>query len=117
MASGDETLKRVYHLGSTGDLTSITSLIDGVTTGHTYTVLSVSLNNNSSSVDATFDMGVWIGGTGANVIIIYDDQSLPAKATFIHNDKIVLAAGDDLFFQTPTDWDIDIYVSYLDQEL
>ena len=62
-------------------------------------------------------MGVWIGGTGSNVIKVYVSQSLPAKATFIHNDKIVLAAADDLFFQTPTDWDIDIYVSYLDQEL
>ena len=78
------------------------------------TVLSVSLCNTHASNDETFSMSVKDGDS--TEYFVYHTQSLPALATFIHNDKIILMNGDTLNIVSPSgSADIDVVVSYLEQ--
>ena len=98
--------------GNIADGTGV-AIIDG-STSTTYTVLSVSLCNTSGN-DRTFSM--WHSdAASANAAKIYEDQSLPAKATFIHNDKIVLEAEDELWVNaSASSSTINYVVSFLEQ--
>ena len=89
------------------------AIIDG-SASTTYTVLSISLCNTSGN-DRTFSM--WHSDAGsANSAKIYEDQSLPAKSTFIHNDKIVLEASDELWVNaSASSSTINYVVSILEQ--
>ena len=53
----------------------------------------------------------------SNDIYLLNEQSLPSKSTFVWNDKIVLEASDKLGFITASSANVDVAVSYLDQEL
>ena len=90
-------------------------LIDGAGGDYVYTVLSISLCNTHVSNDETFS--IWIADDGGSTLrLIYDTQSLPAHSTFIHSDKIVLLAADELFVGSPSATAlIDVVVSYLEQ--
>ena len=81
-----------------------------------WTVLSISICNTEASDDATFDLYVDTDGSGADAYI-YKTQSLPSLNTFIHNDKIVLAAGLKLGFVATASQDIDVVVTYLEQDV
>ena len=98
--------------GNIADGTGV-AIIDG-STSTTYTVLSVSLCNTSGN-DRTFSM--WHSdAASANAAKIYEAQSLPAKATFIHNDKIVLEAEDELWVNaSASSSTINYVVSFLEQ--
>ena len=108
MASGDELLKNFSLIALSG--TTETT----VTAGHTYTILSITLNEQAGNPE-TFAIYVDTTGSGADCWI-YLDHDLPAKETFVHNDKIVLTAGQILGI-TASSGDTDVFVSYLDQEL
>mgnify|MGYP003153431247 CR=1 FL=1 len=107
-----DTLTRTYKLGSTGDLSSATTVLTAGS-GATITILSVALCNAAND-DETFDMWV-VPASTSDLIYHYKDQSIPSKATFIHNDKIIMLTGDVLRFQTASASDIDIYISHLTQ--
>ena len=82
----------------------------------TYTILSISLCNTHASNDETFSVFRSDAGGSTNKRFIYHTQSLPALATFIHNDKIILMNGDTLNIVSPSgSADIDVVVSYLEQ--
>ena len=85
--------------------------INGVNTVD-YTVISIYFCNTTSG-DLTFDLYVDDGGGGTDYYI-YDDQSLPAKATFEHTGKIVVADEDHLCM-AGSGSGIDVVVSYLEQ--
>jgi hypothetical protein len=108
MASGDELLKNFSLIALSG--TTETT----VTAGHTYTVISITLCEQAGN-DETFAIYVDTSGSGADTFL-YLDQSLPAKSTFVHSDKIVLTAGQILGV-TASSGNTDVLVSYLDQEL
>jgi hypothetical protein len=108
MASGDELLKNFSLIALSG--TTETT----VTAGHTYTIISITLNEQAGAAE-TFAIYVDTDGSGADCFI-YLDHVLPAKATFVHNDKIVLTAGQKLGITASTG-NTDVFVSYLDQEL
>ena len=115
MASGDETLKGITGLGSAGD--SWATATAGITaaSGHTYTIISMSLCETAGA-DESFD--IYIDTASGAHAYLYLEQSLPAKSTFIHNDKIILEANDHLDLHSATAAaDIVIIISYLDQEL
>ena len=85
----------------------------------TYTILSVSICNTPASNDETFSMFCTTANKGTP-IYVYKTQDLPAKSTFIHNDKIILLASEELWIESASDPDdtdgIHVVVSYLDQD-
>jgi hypothetical protein len=108
MASGDETLKflGLHALSDTAVETTVTS-------GHTYTVISVTFCE-MGNVDELISMYV---DDASNDIYILNAQSLPAKATWTYNEKLVLEAADKLGVVTASGANVDVAISYLDQEL
>jgi len=81
-----------------------------------WTILSISICNTETDDAATFHLYVDTDGSGADAYI-YHTQPLPASATFIHNDKTVLAAGLKLGFVATASQDIDVVVTYLEQDV
>ena len=108
MASGDELLKfkGVHALSDTADETTVTA-------GHTYTIISVTFCEMGDA-DELISMYV---DDASNDIYVLNAQSLPAKSTFVFSDKLVLEAADKLGFITASAANVDVAVSYLDQEL
>ena len=95
-------------------------LLDGAS-GHTYTIIAITLCNTHASNDETFSIAIADHGSSAgsfsNPDYIYDTQSLPAHATFEHTSKIVLEGTDELWVMSPSaSATIDVVVSYLDQD-
>jgi hypothetical protein len=97
-----------------GDANSVQALLT-VASGHTYTVLSVTICETGGNAE-TFDLLIDDGGSGADTYI-YKVQALAANATFEHTSKFVMEASDHLSIQTASTSDIDVCVSYLDQTL
>tara|TARA_Y100001947_G_C10304815_1_gene288886 strand:+ start:869 stop:1198 length:330 start_codon:yes stop_codon:yes gene_type:complete len=89
-------------------------MIDG-TSGHTYTVLSITICETAGSAE-TFDLYVINDGGGTDNYI-YKAQALGANETFEHTSRIVLEGTDELGFITGGSADVDVTVSYLDQTL
>ena len=89
-------------------------LIDGAS-GHSYVVLSISICETAGAAE-TFDLYV-DDGDGGTDHYIYKSQAIGANETFVHNDRIVLEAGDMLGIITANSADLDVVVSYLDQTL
>ena len=89
-------------------------LIDG-TSGHTYTVLSITICETAGAAE-TFDLYV-DDNDGGTDHYIYKTQALGANETFEHTGRIVLEATDMLGFITGSSADVDVVVSYLDQTL
>jgi len=86
-----------------------------VTSGHTYTILNISICETSGSAE-TFDLYIR-DDAGANDYEIYSDQALAANATFEHTTRIVLMTTDVLSGQLGTSGNVDVVISYLDQTL
>ena len=89
-------------------------LIDGAS-GHTYTVLSVTICETAGAAE-TFDLYLMDDGGGTDNYI-YKTQALGANETFEHTGRIVLEATDELGFLTGSSANVDVTVSYLDQTL
>tara|TARA_R100000306_G_C4337334_1_gene123430 strand:- start:431 stop:763 length:333 start_codon:yes stop_codon:yes gene_type:complete len=82
----------------------------------TMTVISISLCETAGNAE-TFSIWRTDLDGSSNVFYIYHTQTLGAKATFIHNDKIVLGATSELWCGSPSaSADIDVKVSYLEQD-
>jgi len=97
-----------------GDANSVQALLT-VASGHTYTVLSVTICETAAAAE-TFDLLIDDGGGGSDTYI-YKVQDLAANATFEHTSKFVMEASDHLSIQTASTSNIDVCVSYLDQTL
>ena len=80
---------------------------------HVYTVLSISFCETAGN-DELLDLYI-DDDAGGTVYYIYKSQSIPGNATFVHNDKIVLLATDELVAVLASAGDVDVVVSYLDQ--
>ena len=106
-----ELLKVAIHNASSN---TEVKLIDG-TSGHTYTVLSISICETAGAAE-TFNLYVMDDGGGTDNYI-YHTQALGANATFVHNDRIILEGTDELGFITGGSANVDVTVSYLDQTL
>ena len=86
-----------------------------VASGHTYTVLNISLCETGGNAE-TFDLYIR-DDAGASDYEIYSDQALAANATFEHTTRIVLEATDVLSGKLGSAGDVDVVISYLDQTL
>ena len=86
-----------------------------VTSGHTYTVLNLSLCETAGAAE-TFDLYIR-DDAGASDYEIYSDQALAANATFEHTTRLVLEAADVLSAKLGSAGNVDCVISYLDQTL
>ena len=86
-----------------------------VASGHTYTVLNLSICETAGAAE-TFDLYIR-DDAGANDYEIYSDQALAANATFEHTTRIVLEAADVLSGKLGSTGNVDVVISYLDQTL
>jgi hypothetical protein len=86
-----------------------------VASGHTYTVLNISICETAGAAE-TFDLYIR-DDAGANDFEIYSDQPLAANATFEHTTRLVLEASDVLSAQLASAGNVDVVISYLDQTL
>jgi|TARA_R110000824_G_scaffold26895_1_gene91937 hypothetical protein len=86
-----------------------------VASGHTYTILNISLCETAGAAE-TFDLYIR-DDAGANDFEIYSDQPLAANATFEHTTRLVLEASDVLSAQLASAGNVDVVISYLDQTL
>ena len=89
-------------------------LIDGAS-GHTYTILSVSMCETAGAAE-TLDLYIDDDGGGTDYELL-SDQAIGANETFTFNDKFVIEGTDHLCAATASSAAVDVVVSYLDQTL
>tara|TARA_B110001454_G_scaffold150595_1_gene139939 strand:- start:24 stop:374 length:351 start_codon:yes stop_codon:yes gene_type:complete len=108
--SGTEVLKVAFSAGVTN---AESKILTGVA-NHIYTILSVTICETSGNAE-TFDMYVDddAGGTDYEVL---SDSALGANETFVYNDRLVLSGTDALCVQLASAGDVDVVVSYIDQD-
>ena len=105
-------LLKVSHTAGVTNSESV--LINGVS-GHTYTILSITLCETGGAAE-TFDLYIDDNGGGTDYEI-YSDQALGANETFEHTGRIIIEGTDHLCAATASSANVDIVVSYLDQTL
>ena len=104
-----EVLK-VSHTAGVSNSESV--LINGVS-GHTYTILSITICETAGAAE-TVDLYLDDDGGGTDYEIL-SDQAVGANETFVFNDRLVLTDTDHLCIQAGSSANIDVVVSYLDQ--
>ena len=110
--NGTEVLKRVT---TTGDHDSAQTILT-VTANHIYTILNISICNNSGSDAETFYLYMTDADNSNRTIYLTRNTALSADATFVWNDKFVLRPADTLRLTTAGASDLNILVSYIDQD-
>ena len=109
--SGSEVLKRgTFTVTSTTD----TKILDGVA-NHIYTVLSILITETAGNSE-TFGLFLDPSAGGTDYEIISFATALPPDSTYVFNDKLVLVGTDELNFKAGGTCDIDIVISYIDQD-
>ena len=108
-----DTLENSFSQTATS--TSAIACTGTIASAEVFTILTVSICN-SQTVDTTFDL--WIDPASGSDTYIYQDQSLPAQSTFMHNAKMVMITGDVLRISSSvalTSPGIQVAVSFLKQ--
>ena len=105
-------LLKVSHTAGVSNSESV--LINGVS-GHTYTILSITICETGGAAE-TIDLYIDDDGGGTDYEIL-SDQAIGANETFVFNDKFVIEGTDHLCAIAANSANIDIIVSYLDQTL
>ena len=114
-----DTLKNNYAASTATGNSDVHDLVPA-NVDSTKTILSIILCNKDTD-DAEFDIylsGDPTGSDGDDNYRIYNQQSLPAGATFIHNSKLIIMPNEELKFgqrQSTAAATVDVTVSYLDQ--
>ena len=108
--SGTEVLKVAHIAGVTN---SENVLINGVA-NHIYTILSMTVCETGGAAE-TFDLYIDDDGGGTDYEIL-SDQEIGANETFVWNDKLVLSGEDHLCMATASSANIDVVISYIDQD-
>ena len=108
--SGTEVLK----VALTNGVTNAESVVLTGVANHIYTILSVSVCETAGAAE-TFDMYIDdnAGGTDTEVL---SDQAIGANETFVYNDRLVLSGTDNLCIAAANASDLDVVVSYIDQD-
>ena len=109
--SGTEVLKReVFTVTDSTD----TVILNGVA-DHIYTVLSIVITETSAS-DEVFGLFIDSQASGTDYEIISLATPLSADSTFVFSDRLVLYGTDELNFSAGGGCNIDIVISYIDQD-
>ena len=104
-------LLKVSH--TAGVTNSENVLINGVA-NHIYTILSISVCETGGASE-TFDLYIDDDGGGTDYEIL-SDQAIGANETFVWNDRLVLSGTDHLCMITANSANIDVVISYIDQD-
>ena len=108
--SGTEVLK-VGHVAGVSNSESV--ILNGVA-NHIYSILSISICETAGAAE-TFDLYIDDDGGGTDYEIL-SDQALGANETFIFKDKLVLSGTDHLCIQLASAGNVDVVISYIDQD-
>jgi hypothetical protein len=109
--SGSELLKRVT---TTGDHSSVQTILT-VPTLHIYTILSVIITETAENGEI-FKLYMTDADNSNRIIYLTFLTSLLGSETFVFNDKFVLYPADTLKLISSTTSDLDVLVSYIDQD-
>ena len=88
-------------------------IIDGDAANDIYTVISLSMHNRHASTTAS--CYIYVNPSAGTSVFLDSDISLPAKATYVWNDKIVLQGTDELVVGCDVD-SVHFYVNYIWQD-
>ena len=106
-AAGTEILRRQHsNATTTGD----TDLLVGVA-NYTYTILSIIICETADAAE-TFTLMVSADDTTRVDLIV--DQALPAKGTFVFDNKFIMTGTDQLILKLGSSGNVDILVSYIE---
>ena len=105
----------VMKVALSKEITNTEKVLLTVASGHTYTVLNISICETAGNAE-TFNLLIDDGGGGSDTYM-YFEQALGSKETFVHTEKFVMEAADHLSIITASTSNIDVCVSYLDQTL
>jgi len=108
--AGTEVLRRGYVHAMTN---SATPLLSGVA-NHIYTVLSI-IFCEQGNADESMHMHIDVDSSGTSIALMYD-QPIYAEQTFVWNDKLVITETDELSAQLSNAGNVDVWISYIDQE-
>jgi len=108
--SGSETLKIAHIAGVTN---SENVLINGVA-NHIYSILTITICETAGAAE-TFDLYIDDDGGGTDYYIL-KDFAIGSKETFIYDNRLVLSGTDHLCAITASSADLDITISYIDQD-
>ena len=103
-----EVLKVAHQIVTNSEMV----LINGAS-GHTYTILSISMCETAGAAE-TIDLFIQDDGGGTDYEIL-SDQALGANETFEYTGRIVLTNEDHLTAKTASAATVHVVVSYLDQ--
>ena len=79
-----------------------------------YTIISIVFCNMSSS-DAE-EINMWVSADATTEVRLLTESPLPAKGTFIWNDKIMLSDTDELIARLAGGTgDVDVLLTYIEQ--
>ena len=109
--AGTEVLKRV---SATGDFNSAQTVLTVATT-HIYTILNISICNNSSN-DEVFYLFTEDSENSLRDIYLTRAVSLIGNATFVWDNKFVLNSADTIKLTTTDTSDLNVWVSFIDQD-
>ena len=109
-SAGTEILRRSYANGLTN---SNVKIIDG-DANYTYTVLSLIFCSQSTTNTEEIHMWIDIEDSGTEIWLLHG-QTLPPKATFVWENKIMLSGTDELIIKTDSAGDTDVYCTYIEQ--
>jgi kynureninase len=107
---GSEVLKIAHIAGVTN---SENVILNGVA-NHIYSILSITICETANAAK-TFDLYIDDDGGGTDYYIL-KDQNIGAKETFIYDNKLVLSGTDHLCIVAGSSADIDVTISYIDQD-
>ena len=107
--SGTEVLKRAFF---NGNLNTEALLINGVA-DHIYTIISIIVCDAAGAAEV---ISIYTNPSGSGQVLLYHDIALPAKGTFVANDRFVMTGTDHLIVYSDGSSDCDVLVSYIDQD-
>ena len=96
--SGTEVLK----VALTAGVTNAESVVLGGVANHIYTILSVTLCETAGAAGTDYE--------------VLSDSALGANETFVYNDRLVLSGTDALCVALASAGNVDVVVSYIDQD-
>lgn len=67
------------------------------------------------NADESMHMHIDVDSSGTSIALMYD-QPINAEETFVWNEKIVITETDELSAQLSNAGNVDVYISYIDQE-
>ena len=108
--SGTEVLK----VGHVAGVTNSESVILNGVANHIYSIISITVCETAGNAE-TFDLYIDDDGGGTDYEIL-SDQALGANETFVFSDRLVLSGTDHLCIQLASAGNVDVVISYIDQD-